>query len=453
MGGRTFWIEHALLPSGWAGDVCLRVEQGRIAQVETGVPPDAGTVRLGIVVPGLGNLHSHAFQRGMAGLAEAGGDQADSFWSWRELMYRFLDHLDPDSFQAIVELAYMEMLEAGFTRVGEFHYLHHGAGGRPYAERAEMCARVAAAAQATGIGLTLLPVFYAHSDFGGAPPTPAQARLTHDLEGFAALMEGAAAAISPLGDAVLGVAPHSLRATTPDELRALLHITPGPVHIHVAEQVAEVEACLRWSGQRPVQWLLEHVDVDGRWCLVHATHVLAEEIAGIAASGAVVGLCPITEANLGDGVFPVREFLRAGGRFGIGSDSNVLIDSAEELRLLEYGQRLRLRGRNVLAPPGGGSTGRFLFEQAVSGGSQALGAAHGLEVGGSADFVELRSGHPALQGGAGDAWLDSWLFAARNGAVESVWRRGGRLVEDGRHFRRDEIVQRYGPALRRVLDR
>lgn len=453
MGGRTFWIEHALLPSGWAGDVCLRVEQGRIAQVETGVPPDAGTVRLGIVVPGLGNLHSHAFQRGMAGLAEVGGDQADSFWSWRELMYRFLDHLDPDSFQAIVELAYMEMLEAGFTRVGEFHYLHHGAGGRPYAERAEMCARVAAAAQATGIGLTLLPVFYAHSDFGGAPPTPAQARLTHDLEGFAALMEGAAAAISPLGDAVLGVAPHSLRATTPDELRALLHITPGPVHIHVAEQVAEVEACLRWSGQRPVQWLLEHVDVDGRWCLVHATHVLAEEIAGIAASGAVVGLCPITEANLGDGVFPVREFLRAGGRFGIGSDSNVLIDAAEELRLLEYGQRLRLRGRNVLAPPGGGSTGRFLFEQAVSGGSQALGAAHGLEVGGSADFVELRSGHPALQGGAGDAWLDSWLFAARNGAVESVWRRGGRLVEDGRHFRRDEIVQRYGPALRRVLDR
>lgn len=448
-----FWIEHVLLPSGWAKDVCLHVESGRIVRVGIGVPRGAGDVALGVVVPGLGNVHSHAFQRGMAGLTEFSGGQADSFWSWRELMYRFVDRLDPDSLQAIAELAYVEMLEAGFTRVGEFHYLHHGPRGRPYADRAEMSARVAAAAHVTGIGLTLLPVFYAHSNFGGAPPMAAQMRMTHDLDSFAALLEGAAAALTPLGDAVLGVAPHSLRATTQLELHGVASLGRGPVHIHIAEQVGEVEACLAWSGRRPVQWLLESVDVDERWCLVHATHVVDVEIAGIVASGAVVGLCPITEANLGDGLFPAREFVRAGGRFGIGSDSNVLIDAAEELRLLEYGQRLDARGRNVLVPAGGGSSGRFLFEQALAGGGRALGCVHGLQVGASADFVELRTEHPALQGRAGDAWLDSWLFAARNGAIESVWRKGVQVVEGGRHVLRDRVVERYGPALKRIQDR
>lgn len=452
-GDGTFWIEHVLLSSGWAKGVCLHVREGRIERVVgPGVARNDGDVALSVVVPGLGNLHSHAFQRGMAGLAEFGGGHADSFWSWRELMYRFLERIDPDSLQAIAELAYVEMLEAGFTRVGEFHYLHHGPGGQPYADRVEMSARVAAAANATGIGLTLLPVFYAHSNFGGAPPMAAQMRLTHDLDGFATLLEGAATVLAPLGDAVLGVAPHSLRATTLRELQAVVDLSRGPVHIHIAEQIAEVEACLAWSDRRPVQWLLENVDVNSRWCLVHATHIDDQELSGIVASGAVVGLCPITEANLGDGMFPAREFVRAGGRWGVGSDSNVLIDAAEELRLLEYGQRLAARGRNVLAPARGRSSGRFLFEQALSGGGRALGYAHGLQVGASADFVELCTEHPALQGRTGDAWLDSWLFAARNGAIESVWRKGVQVVERGRHVLRDRIVERFGPALKRIQD-
>jgi hypothetical protein len=237
----------------------------------------AGDTRVGILVPGLPNLHSHAFQRGMAGLTEIGGGDGDSFWSWRELMYRFLAHLRPDAVQAIAAQAYMEMLESGFTRVGEFHYLHHDADGRAYANRAEMSARIAAAADQTGIGLTLLPVFYAHADFGGAAPNPAQRRLIHDVDGFAQLLEAAKPALAALPDAVLGIAPHSLRAVTGEELSALLPLTDGPVHIHIAEQVREVEACLAWSGQRPVQWLYDHAPVDARWCLVHATHITDDE--------------------------------------------------------------------------------------------------------------------------------------------------------------------------------
>jgi formimidoylglutamate deiminase len=448
-----FWIEHALLPQGWARDVRLRVRDGRIATIAADAVPGDDDVRLQIGVPGLGNLHSHAFQRGMAGLAESRLSEAggDSFWSWRERMYTFLQRLDPDSFQAIAEQAYMEMLEAGFTRVGEFHYLHHRPDGAAYDQPAEMSARVAAAAQATGIGLTLLPVFYAHAGFGGAPPDPAQRRLIHDLDGFARLLEDAAHALAPLGDAVLGIAPHSLRAVTPEELGALLPLTRGPIHLHIAEQTREVEACLAWSGQRPVQWLHAHAQVDARWCLVHATHVQPEEVAAIVRSQAVVGLCPITEANLGDGIFPMPGFVQAGGRFGVGSDSNVLIDAAEELRLLEYGQRLVTRGRNVLARGEGISSGRWLYQGALQGAAQALGVEAGLVVGASADLVELDAGHDALAARRDDAWLDSWIFAARRGAVKAVWRAGRQVVGDGRHLQRDTIAPRYARVLARVL--
>lgn len=444
------WAEQALLPGGWARAVRLVSAGGRWQAIETGVPAQAGDERLGVVVPGLGNLHSHAFQRGMAGLTEIGGNSGDSFWSWRELMYRFLAHLDADSFQAIAELAYIEMLEAGFTRVGEFHYLHHAADGRVHADPAEMSARVAAAAQASGIGLTLLPVFYAHADFGGAPPNPAQRRLIHDVDGFARLLEGCRRALAPLPDAVLGIAPHSLRAVTPDELAALLPLNDGPVHIHIAEQTREVDASVAWSGLRPVQWLLAHVPVDARWCLVHATHVTVQEWQDVIAREAVVGLCPITEANLGDGLFPMRDFAAAGGRFGVGSDSNVLIDAAEELRLLEYGQRLALRGRNVLARDGA-SSGRWLFSQALDGAAQALGVPAGLAVGRPAELVELDTAHPALAAREGDAWLDSWIFAARGGAVRSVWRDGRALVREGRHVARERIAARYAQVVARLL--
>ncbi|QNH16782.1 formimidoylglutamate deiminase [Xanthomonas sp. SS] len=447
----AFWCAHALLPEGWARDVRIEVRSGRIAAVQSGVAAAFADRTLAIAVPGLGNLHSHAFQRGMAGLTEVGGRSGDSFWSWRELMYRFVQRLDPDSMQAIAEQAYVEMLEAGFTRVGEFHYLHHAADGRPYADRAEMAQRLAAAADTSGIGLTLLPVFYAHADFGGAAPNPAQQRLIHDLDGYAELLDGSRRALRGLDDAVLGIAPHSLRAVTPDELAALLPLCDGPVHIHIAEQTREVEACLAWSGQRPVQWLLAHAPVDARWCLVHATHVDAGEVQAIAASGAVVGLCPITEANLGDGLFPMRAFVEAGGRFGVGSDSNVLIDAAEELRLLEYGQRLQLRGRNVLAGDAAQSSGRFLFQSAAQGAAQALGVTQGLQVGAPADLVELDPAHPALCARNGDALLDSWIFAARRGAVRSVWRNGRELVRDGRHHRREAIAAAYARALTALL--
>ncbi|WP_045738305.1 formimidoylglutamate deiminase [Xanthomonas sp. MUS 060] len=447
-----FWCAHALLPQGWARDVRIAVRAGRIAALEVGAAAVSGDQRLVIALPGLANLHSHAFQRGMAGLTEIGGRSGDSFWSWRELMYRFLQRLDPDSMQAIAEQAYVEMLEAGFTRAGEFHYLHHAPDGRPYANRAEMAQRLAAAAQTSGIGLTLLPVFYAHADFGGVAPHPAQQRLLHEIDGYADLLHASRHALRGLDDAVLGIAPHSLRAVTPEQLVALLPLCDGPVHLHIAEQTREVDACLAWSGQRPVQWLLTHAPVDARWCLVHATHVDADEVRGIAASGAVVGLCPITEANLGDGLFPLRDFLAAGGRFGVGSDSNVLIDAAEELRLLEYAQRLTLRGRNVLTHADGLSSGRFLFQCAGQGAAQALGVEQGFQVGAPADLVELDAAHPALQARDGDAWLDSWIFAARGGAVRSVWRHARQWVRDGRHLQREAVATRYARALGKLLD-
>ena len=446
-----FHAAHALLPQGWARDVRIVSQGGTLIEVTEGASAEPGDTALAIALPGLGNLHSHAFQRGMAGLTEIGGNSGDSFWSWRELMYRFLAHLQPDAMQAIAEQAYVEMLESGFTRVGEFHYLHHGPDGAPYANRAEMAERIAAAAHSSGIGLTLLPVFYAHADFGGAPPNPAQRRLIHDVDGFAELLQGCTRALKDLDDAVLGLAPHSLRAVTGEELAALLPLNAGPVHIHIAEQTREVDACVAWSGLRPVQWLYEHVPVDARWCLVHATHITEAELQQIVASRAVAGLCPITEANLGDGLFPMQAFARAGGRFGVGSDSNVLIDAAEELRLLEYGQRLQLRGRNVLAPGDGQSTGRWLYEQSLRGAAQVLGVATGLQAGAPADLVELDPDHPALIARDGDALLDSWVFAARNGAVRSVWRQGRQLVRDGRHPQREAVAARFAAALRPLL--
>jgi len=445
-----FHANHALLPEGWARDVRIDCADGQIVAVTANAVAPEGAQRMGAVVPGLGNLHSHAFQRALAGLTETGGASGDSFWSWRTLMYHFVERLQPDAVQAIAELAYMEMLEAGFTRVGEFHYLHHAPDGRAYADPAEMAARIAAAASATGIGLTLLPVFYAHSDFGGAPPLPQQRRFVHDLEHFQRLLDRCRHVLADLPDAVLGIAPHSLRAVTAEELWGLADAADGPIHIHIAEQQREVDACTAWCGQRPLTWLLDHAPVDARWCLVHATHADGEELRRIAASGAVVGLCPITEANLGDGVFPMHEFIRAGGRFGVGSDSNVLISAADELRLLEYGQRLTRHGRNVLAPDGA-SSGGWLYRSALTGAAQALGVMPGLAVGASADLVELDTSHPALAARSGDALMDGWLFAAASGAVRSVWRGACQVVRDGRHCQREAICAHYRMHLQNLI--
>jgi formimidoylglutamate deiminase len=447
----AFWSATALLPNGWAENVRLTVENGRITSIKTNVPSEPNDETLQITLPGLANVHSHAFQRGMAGLAEhRGGHSDDNFWSWREVMYRFLDRLTPDDMEAIAALAYAEMLETGYTHVGEFHYLHNDADGRAYSDPAEMAARIAAAARATGIGLTLLPVFYAHSNFGGQAPNHGQRRFIHNRDSFARLLDACRPLLSE-GDQ-LGIAPHSLRAVTPEELTALIAMHPkGPVHIHAAEQQKEVQDSLAYSGMRPVEWLLDHAGINERWCLIHATHLSDAETDALAASDAVAGLCPITEANLGDGIFPALRFLDAGGRIGIGTDSNILIDPAQELRALEYSQRLAHQARNVLASDTHPSVARRLFEATLTGGAQAMGIAPGLAVGHAADFVTLNPAHPALHGRKGDQLLDNWIFAARHGCIDTVWKRGQKWVSGGQHRNSAHITGRYLKVVDRIM--
>jgi formiminoglutamate deiminase len=449
----TLWLESCLLPDGWSPRVQIEIAQGRFKSIEPNVAPAGDAERHSIGVPGLPNVHSHAFQRGMAGLTEFPGTTGDNFWSWRDAMYRFVHAISPDDMESLAAFAYMEMLESGFTRAGEFHYVHNDERGRPYSDPAEMASRIAAAAQTVGIGLTLLPAFYAHSGFGGADSTPEQSRFVTDIEGFANLLDCSRKTVCQLGDAMVGVAPHSLRATTPEELTSVIQLADdAPVHIHLAEQTKEVEDCLNWCGRRPATWLLDAFDVDDRWCLIHSTHVDQSELERIAVSGATVGLCPITEANLGDGIFPAAQFLARSGSFAIGSDSNVLIDAAQELRTLEYTQRLALRSRNVLAQHDGRSTGRLLFEQVLAGGSRALGVSKdGIRVGAAADLVAFDPNHDALIDRHGDAVLDGWIFAARLPAVDCVWRYGRKVVSGGRHLRRDQIATRYRATMKRLL--
>lgn len=443
----------ALLPEGWVDDLRIEWRDGRISRIHKGSSPEGGE-RVGVLLPGMPDVHSHAFQRGMAGLTEYRGPAADNFWSWRSLMYRFVGRMTPDDLEAVTTWAFLEMLEAGFTRVGEFHYVHHDPAGKAYADPAELTARVVAAAGRTGIALTLLPVFYAQGGFGGAPANDGQKRFLHDVPRFARLLEASRNLVGTLPDALVGIAPHSLRAVTPEQLAELLPLAGrGPIHMHAAEQTGEVEQCLAWSGARPVQWLLDNAPVDERWCLVHSTHLDETEVTRMARSGAVAGLCPITEANLGDGIFPATGFLAAGGRFGIGTDSNVSISVSDELRQLEYSQRLRDRARNVVAG-GSPSTGRTLFGGALSGGSQALGIARGhtgIVEGAPADFFSLNASSPLFAERRGDALLDSFVFAGARDSIDAVWRAGKRRVAGGRHHLRDEAERAWRATLARLL--
>lgn len=444
----TIHAARALTAHGWRSNVRLTMKEGRVAAARAGVPPGANDDRHAVVVPAIANLHSHAFQRGMAGLAELRGSSTDDFWSWRDVMYRFALSMNPRQAEAIAAQVYVEMLEAGFCRVGEFHYLHHDVDGKPYQDIAEMATRIAAAAGLTGIGLTLLPVFYAHSTFGGAAPNDSQRRFINTVDDYSRLLERCRAAVATLDAAVVGVAPHSLRAVTQQELAAVTSMAQdAPIHVHVAEQVKEVQDCLAWSGQRPVQWLLNHAPVDRRWCLVHATHVDEDEVERIAATDAVAGLCPITEANLGDGIFDAAKFVRVGGRFGVGTDSNVQVGVADELRMLEYSQRLLRRARNVLSEPER-STGRVLLESALQGGAAALGAAPAtMAVGSPADLVSLDTHHPAMLCKEGDALVDAWIFSGGNAAIDCVWVAGRKVVANGRHIHRDEIRSTFYKAM------
>ncbi|MBF9032797.1 formimidoylglutamate deiminase [Rhodobacterales bacterium HKCCE2091] len=450
----TIYAETACLPDGWARNVRVTLGESRILRVEPGATPTPADTRTAILLPAPGNLHSHAFQRAMAGMTEERGPQPDSFWTWRVLMYRFLDILTPEDVEAIAALVYLEMLESGFAAVGEFHYLHHAPGGIPYADPAELSHRIAAAARETGIGLTHLPVHY---EFGGAGMTPlagGQKRFGCDAEAFMALLDAAMPAVRALGaDARVGVAPHSLRAVDPGEIVAIAAASPGPVHIHAAEQPKEVADVQAWLGARPVEWLLDNAGVDARWCLIHATHMTAEETAALARSGAVAGLCPITESSLGDGPFNGPDYIASGGAFGVGSDSNVRISLPEELRTLEYAQRLRDLGRNRMVT-GPGHTGTSIYLGAAKGAAQALDRDAGqIAEGRLADLVALDRDHPALCALADDQVLDGFVFAAGGDAVTDVWSAGRHVVRNGRHVARDTILARWRATAASLRDR
>lgn len=442
---KTVWAEHALLPSGWAKDlrVCID-DSGKIADVSSGQSAEGERVK--ILLPAPVNAHSHAFQRAMAGLTEKRGpNPEDSFWTWRQLMYRFLDRLTPEHIEAITAFVQMEMLEAGYATNVEFHYIHHQPGGVEYDNLGELSHRVVAAAQTSGIGLTLLPVHY---QFGGCDKRAlgeGQIRFGNDLDRFTKLHESASKALRELGeDACIGVAPHSLRAVGRDDLPGLVELAAeNPLHLHLAEQIAEVEEVKASWGLRPVEWLLENVAVNQQWCLIHCTQMLEHETVQLARSGAVAGLCPITESSLGDGIFDGVRWFENDGAIAIGSDSNIRISMSEELRTLDYSQRLRDHSRAALATRDK-STGRRLFDAVCHGGAQAAGRNCGtIETGKWADLLTLDAEHVDLVGRSGDTLLDSWIFAGDDTMVKEVWSAGRALVRGGRHIRGEEIRRQF----------
>ena len=446
-----FHAAQALLPKGWARDVHITCDHaGRITAV-TPDAPRAGRCLHGHVIPGVANLHSHAFQRAMAGGAERRSPAGqDSFWTWRETMYRFALSISPEDAQAIAAQLYAECLTRGFTHIAEFHYLHHAPDGRPYANRAEMAERLFAAAEATGIGITMLPSLYRHGGIFGAPAYDGQRRFLNELDGFFDILERVRATAATQRNAAWGVAPHSLRAVTPAMLEAMAALD-CPIHIHAAEQAREVVECLGATGLRPVEWLLRNTPLDARWVLIHATHMTLEETSALAATGAVAGLCPSTEASLGDGIFPLPDYLAAGGRLGFGTDSHVGICPAAELRQLETSQRLALQLRSVATDAARPHPGRGLLERALAGGAQACAAPlGGIAVGLRCDLVELDDDHPTLTGRSADALLDAWCFGPADRMVRSVAVGGRMVVEHGRHIYEAAIRDAFARTMKRL---
>lgn len=447
------FAKQALLASGWAQNVRLTVTSERISALATDQTPEPADVCVDTLLPALANLHSHSFQRAMAGMTEYRMAGKDSFWTWRDLMYRFTAHLSPAHIEAIAAFVFLEMQEAGYASVGEFHYLHHQPDGTPYDDLGELSARIAAAAATTGIGLTHLPVLYTYGGAGQVALQAGQARFGNSVDRFNEVVACAQAAMRTLpSDCTTGIAPHSLRATSPDDLAAVLAAHhAGPIHIHIAEQPKEVADITAWLGMRPVAWLLENADVNRDWCLIHATHMTKDETQDMAASGAVAGLCPITEANLGDGPFNGPDYLAAGGAFGVGSDSNVLISLTEELRTLEYSQRLRDMARNVMVAREG-SVGNAIYTGAARGGAQALGRGRGeIALGEFADVVAIDSNDPALCALPTHQVLDGLVFAAKDKVVTDVWSAGRHMVKAGRHVKREQIIARYRSAMHSVM--
>ena len=449
----TIFAKQALLASGWADDVRVVIEGEQVASVHLNSTAMNSDVRVDTLLPALANVHSHSFQRAMAGMAEVRKAGRDSFWTWRQVMYRFMERLTPDQIEAIAAQVFVEMQEAGYASVGEFHYVHHQKGGASYDSLAELSLRIMSAAQETSIGLTHLPVLYSYGGAGEVPLGEDQLRFGNEIDRFCRLVEDARAGLNNLPpDARIGIAPHSLRATSPNDLQALLNWrSDEPIHIHIAEQPKEVADIQGWLTARPVEWLLNNAPVGREWCLIHATHMTEFETRGMAESGCVAGLCPITEANLGDGPFNGRTYLEAGGRFGIGSDSNINISLTEELRTLEYSQRLRDLARNVLVV-GEGSVGQALYTRAATGGAQALGRRTGeIAEGNLADLVAIDSLDPALISLGKDQLLDGLVFAAKDRVVTDLWSAGRHCVTGGRHFAHETIFTRYRDSISDLL--
>jgi len=454
----TLYSDDVLLPTGWASRVRIEVDAGGdIASVRTGSTPQGAERLAGPVLPGMASLHSHAFQRAMAGLAETRGSTKDDFWGWRELMYRFVARLTPAQAIAVARFAYIEMLKSGYTAVGEFHYVHNDGSGQRYSNVAEMSLAHVEAARDAGIAITMLPVLYSHGNFGGAPLGPHQQRFRTDPDTLLEIFRSVRSATAGHADVRTGVAPHSLRAVDLDGLQDLLAglgeiDSEAPVHIHAAEQMREVTDSIAFSGQRPVEWLLEHLPVDRRWCVVHATHLTDSETHSLAQCGAVAGLCPTTEGNLGDGIFPLSAYRAAGGRFGIGCDSHVSRNPFEELRLLEYVQRLVLRRRSVSSGAISAAVGTTLWLEAAAGGAQALGRTMGaIAPGNRADLVVLDANRPDLAGRSGDTIANAAVFSGSEGLVRDVMVGGRWRVREGRHPREVEACADYKRVVRELL--
>jgi formimidoylglutamate deiminase len=448
----SLFAHHALLPQGWSKNVRLHWnEGGDLSQVEQDAVLQAHENQAQFVVPGMTNLHSHAFQRAMAGMTEMAGEGKDSFWTWRDLMYRYALHITPEQIQAIAAQLYAECLRHGYTAVCEFHYLHRDQEGGFYARPAEMAERVIAAAEQTGMGISMLPVLYSYADFG-------ELALRHDQRRFSTNVAEIMQLIVALegkrnAQVEVGVAPHSLRAASISQIRELVATLPAarPIHIHIAEQQKEVDACIAYSGKRPVELLLDSGLVNERWCLVHATHLNKTEVQGIAAIGAVAGICTTTEGNLGDGFFELPDYIASGGRFGVGSDSHVSQSPVEELRWLEYGQRLRLQGRNIASVTGQRKVGDFLYQAALQGGAQASGRKLGqLATGYRADIVVLDDQHPNLADIASTDVLNTWIFAGNDNLVRDVYVGGKMAVQNGKHVQGSKILNAYIKCIKDV---
>jgi formimidoylglutamate deiminase len=453
---RTLHCRNLLTPAGWRRDAILHLdEQGQIEKISSGAGKKASFSLGGHVIPGMPNLHSHAFQRQMAGWSNEHSGGEDSFWTWRQAMYDLARRITPGQMQSVAAWLQLEMLEAGYTSCAEFHYLHHQPDGQPYSNIAELGERLLEAAEISGIALTLLPVLYCHGGFGGKPVKDHQLRFYNRPDRFLELVSACRDLLAAHPLHRLGFAPHSLRAVTAeqlDEVTGVLGDEAAAIHIHIAEQPAEVAESIEFFGLRPLAWLLEHQDVDQQWCLVHATHIDRDEREMAAACGATAGLCPTTEADLGDGFFGMEQWLDAGGSFGIGSDSNVRVCVAEELRWLENESRLRSGRRNVLARDGH-SCGRYLYEHAATGGAQALGQPVGqISPGFRADLVELDRNHPMLIGRQGDEVLDTFVFAGGQPMIRSVWVAGREIVKEGAHPGKYSMKEKFRLAVEELSE-